>query len=286
VRPVTASFAASRPVRVDTNTGITERAGWDEHGVFSVLHEPPGDPVSEVLVCSPMLAEFQRNYRREVVLARRLAADGFRVRRFHYRGTGNSGDPGGGTHLGTATEDTIRLASEMGSPALVATRAGALAAAAAWTTGATGGPIVLWEPVVRGERFVDEILRASAVGGVAAGTTVDPAAVLVTQGWVDALGETLSAVMADSLRGAELSVAGLRRSLICHVGRADRPRRELSDLVERARSEGADVSMVAVEGREVWWANPGGDDVHRATEHDEVTQGLVEATARWLRGTA
>ncbi len=93
-------------------------------------------PPLGVLVCSPLHAEMQRNYRREVLLSRRLASAGAAVERFHYRGTGNSAGEPGRLALDTMIEDGIaavhHLQQRVGGVPLVVlgTRVGGLVAAA------------------------------------------------------------------------------------------------------------------------------------------------------------
>ncbi len=73
-------------------TGITEAAeffGPPGERMLGLAHLPTS-AASGVLVCSSIQAEFAKNYRREVLLARALARQGRAVGRFHYRGTGNS----------------------------------------------------------------------------------------------------------------------------------------------------------------------------------------------------
>jgi alpha-beta hydrolase superfamily lysophospholipase len=58
--------------------------------MFSVLHRPLDSPVAAVVLCPSLYADAIHNYRREVELARALAARGIAVQRFQYRGTGQS----------------------------------------------------------------------------------------------------------------------------------------------------------------------------------------------------
>ncbi|MGQ0669868.1 MAG: alpha/beta hydrolase, partial [Actinomycetota bacterium] len=140
---------------VETSTGIRETAsffGSASERLFGVMHTPPAAPSGGVVVCSPLYAEFARNYRREVLLGRALAERGIAVQRFHYRGSGHSdGQPGAMTFasmLGDAAVAAERLVGETGvrRVAFVATRWAALVAAAA--AARYDSPLSLWQPSV------------------------------------------------------------------------------------------------------------------------------------------
>jgi alpha/beta superfamily hydrolase len=160
--------------RVDRSTGIRERAGFLDAGngrIFGFTHLPPEQPRAAILICSPLYAEFTRNYRREVLMARRLASAGVAVQRFHYRGTGNSdGDPAGST-FGSMREDALvaltQLRETSGSvlTGAVGARYGGLVAAAV-AGELPSGPIVLWDPIVDPGRYLREILRARKIAAL------------------------------------------------------------------------------------------------------------------------
>jgi pimeloyl-ACP methyl ester carboxylesterase len=91
----------------DTSTGVSETAAFISSAAGLVLvhaHIPASPAQPPVVICSSVYEELRNNYRREVLLARRLAAAGAPVVRFQYRGFGNSDDaPGAGP-----TFDTLR----------------------------------------------------------------------------------------------------------------------------------------------------------------------------------
>src|SRR3954447_25668070 len=84
----------------DDRTGVTEEATFLGEGrsrFLAFLHRPrAATPVGGVLLCGSLYQDLHLNYRPEVLLARALAARGFAVARFQYRGTGNSDDIDGG----------------------------------------------------------------------------------------------------------------------------------------------------------------------------------------------
>ncbi len=182
--------------RADGERGVVEEVeffGAPER-LFGVAHLPAG-PARDlgVVICSPVLCDFGANYRREVALARRLAAAGVPVLRYHPRGCGHSDGDRVDLTLDTLTADAATALAHapdrLGVPrvAVLATRFAALAAAAA--TRGTGVPLALWEPVTTPRAYFRAGLRARAVGRLAqAGEAEEPEDELARQGWLDVLG--------------------------------------------------------------------------------------------------
>ena len=86
-------FAGGGPARTDLVAGIEEEVGFLEasgSSLFVCQHRPLGPVTGAVVICPALFVDQLRNYRAEVSLARRLAASGVLVQRFHYRGTGHS----------------------------------------------------------------------------------------------------------------------------------------------------------------------------------------------------
>jgi hypothetical protein len=147
--------------------------------LFGVTHLPAGEPRGAVVICSPVLLEHMRSYRREVTLARGLAASGIAVQRFHYQGEGHSeGDPRGLTverMVADARVAAAALLDVVGTMPVswVGTRLGALpasAAAASWPA----EPLVLWDAVLDPRSYLDELLRARVLGTLRRTTEGDP----------------------------------------------------------------------------------------------------------------
>ena len=82
------------PVRlIDPDSSLTEEVGFfpGEGGpLYGVHHRTRSDAGFGVVIAPPFLMEFQRNYRRDVLLARALAVIGVPSFRFSYRGQGHS----------------------------------------------------------------------------------------------------------------------------------------------------------------------------------------------------
>ena len=143
--------------RTNIDTGTNDELsyfGGPGRRLYGCLHTPlRQELIGGVVICSPTLVDFDRIYRREFSLAVSLAARGFAVQRFHYRGSGNSEDIAGDATLETMAEDALtaaeRLTDKTGADRLgfVGTRLGAFVSAAAARRHGSA-PLSLWEPVV------------------------------------------------------------------------------------------------------------------------------------------
>jgi pimeloyl-ACP methyl ester carboxylesterase len=116
-----------------------------------------------VLLCYPGVQEYNTAHWAFRRLASMLARDGFHVLRFDWSGTGDSwGETTDGTietWLGDieAAVEEARDASGARAIALVGMRLGAAIAALACSRGLSAQTLVLWEPVVRGTDYIDEL---------------------------------------------------------------------------------------------------------------------------------
>lgn len=145
--------------------------------LFGLLHEATSPARRSGFVLShPFAEEKLWSHRVFVSLARALAARGHAVLRFDYHGAGDSdgrsGDSSLETHLADLTGAVDTLAARL--PALeriglIGLRLGAsfaarLAERAADGIGPVplrGAPLVLWDPVLDGEAYLQEVLRAN-----------------------------------------------------------------------------------------------------------------------------
>ena len=274
----------------DTRTaaGYTEAVSFDDAGRLRFDVRPAGDPAATLVIASSVFAELQRNYRREVLLARAAAAAGIASVRFHYRGAGNS-IAGSQVRLESMTDDVLEVARSVSGPVvLVGTRVGALAVARARTH--LDVPAVLWEPVVDGSRWVEEVIRACLAREVAHGVGVSSDSIRArwaSDGRVFVLGETVPVGIVDDVGGADLVAAlgGSSPVQLVQMGRNEKIRPEL----ERARSaieeNGTPVEVLPIVGRQTWWVNEGGD-LFRPVERDEATTSLIQGVLSFAKGAA
>lgn len=271
-----AGLAAGPPATRRT-TGSSEVAAFDPAGRLVFTAEPIGDRRATLVIASSLFAEFQRNYRREVLLARAAAGAGFASIRFHYRGVGNSiGEAP--PDLVSMTLDLIEVAEAVPGPVvLVGTRLGALAVARARSR--LDVPAVLWEPVIDGGRWVEEVVRAALAREVTQGGNVN--ADTIRQRWADqgeafVLGETVPAGIVGQVGvtslGAEMT--GTAPVLAVQTGRNERIRPDLQNLRAELTGRGIETEVLPVIGRQTWWVNEGGD-LFRPLERDEATEALI-----------
>lgn len=249
---------------------------------FTVAHLPLARARGAVVVCSPILIEQMRNYRREVELARALAARGIATLRFHYRGTGHSDGASEDLTLQTMVEDTRAAASHLAATAgevpllAVGTRVGALVAAAAAPT----SPLVLWQPVVRARAYVREIQRARAVGELRHGEVDGQPDTVETGGEV--LGFRLTERLVASL--GQVDLTDLLRARDAPVLLVDAVRRREDATIPRGMARlaelGSHVTVVGVqEDASAWWF-PAALSQARETDAD-----LLGTTVDWVAAT-
>ncbi|MDH3499511.1 MAG: hypothetical protein OEM97_05275 [Acidimicrobiia bacterium] len=280
--------------RVDPSTGCVELAEFIDVGqdlVYTVHHLPPSSRAGHSLVmCSPFFAEFPRNYRREVLVARRLAERGVAVTRFHHRGVGNSTGDAALMGLDRLIEDARRVAavaaetSGAHSLAFHGTRLAGFTAAAA----AIGAqmPVSLWEPVVRGSKYFNEVLRTRMVQAVHDGETDVSAGSLrheLTSGApVDVLGHSLHPELYTSLHDQtldELLGPPAREILVVEFGRK---RKDVGRMIERALEQGLTATLAVSTESESWWVANRRADYFVAEERRQLTGEVVRTMDAWF----
>ena len=288
------SLTSSEPgVRVDAS-GIVERVGFLGDGpdhIFGVLHAPADGAGTGVVVCPPVHAEFEKNYRSEVLLGREVASRGMAARRFHYRGHGHSdGDPDATTFEAmvedAATAEASLRAEGVERVAFLGTRWGALVAAAA-AARTDDAPVVLWEPVLEADVVFRDAFRARRVGqlksGSDGGAAADPREELRRSGATEAMGYAFSLALYDSATGRTLDDAlgtAPRRVLLMQIGRASELRSSFATAAEGWRARGLDVETRVQRGEEGWWFATIGERWQPSVARTD--RDLLASTAEWL----
>jgi exosortase A-associated hydrolase 2 len=138
----------------------------DAH-LFAMLHSPAGAAHATAFVMShPFGEEKLWSHRVFVSTARALAARGHAVLRFDYMGAGDSSgltpDTSLDSHLAdlrAAVRELRRRVPNVQRVGLIGLRLGATFAALVAEAGECDGPLVLWDPVVDGEAYFQELLR-------------------------------------------------------------------------------------------------------------------------------
>jgi pimeloyl-ACP methyl ester carboxylesterase len=263
--------------------------------IFGCLHVPAGDPAGGLVICPPLHSEFIRNYRREVLLGRALAARGIAVLRFHYRGSGHSdGDSRILTCEGMVEDALIAMDRlEQFVPAanisLLGTRVGGIVAAQVART-RPGSPLALWEPALDPSRYFAELFRSRLVGQVrvrsARQSGLSPKEELDERGFIDILGYPIHASLYQSLmrRTLEESLgAEPREILLIQIG-GRTMRGPFVALVEKWRGLGSNVTTQLIgSSPEAWWFGAG----RPRQEEEPATLGpLRDVTAEWVTSVA
>lgn len=266
-----------------------EAASFDEAGRLVFRTTPTGASAGTVIFAPSLFAEFQRNYRREVLLARAVAAAGLATIRFHYRGTGNSVGAETVPTLDTMAEDILEVAEEYGDGqvAVVATRVAALAAARARNK--VDIPVALWEPVIDGRRWVEEVVKACLAREVAAGGEVTADEIRGrwdTHGVVYAIGEAVPAAIVEQIAGEQLldAMGGTAEIQLIQMARNDRIRPAMERLRAGFADRGVAADVLPIVGHQVWWLNLGGDQFD-PIEQEPATSALSAGVVDWLRRT-
>jgi pimeloyl-ACP methyl ester carboxylesterase len=142
--------------------------GRSDQPLYGVLHPPVGAPRDTgVVLFYPGLQEYDNAHWALRSLATSLALRGFHVLRFDYRGMGDSaGEPEDATLDAWVDDarlayDEIRDASGVSRVSFVGLRLGAVVAAQTAAT-ADVESLFLWEPIVSGATYLEELEFADA----------------------------------------------------------------------------------------------------------------------------
>ena len=136
-----------------------------ERPLFAVYHPPHRGATRKlgIVLCYPMGQEYIRSHRAFVQLAQRLSAAGFHCLRFDYSGCGDSA----GDIADAGTEQWMRdiggaideLRDGVGTEdiCLIGLRLGATLAALVGAQRGDAEQMILWEPVLHGQGYIDEL---------------------------------------------------------------------------------------------------------------------------------
>ena len=245
------------------------------------LYHPAGGArprAAGVLVCPPLGQEAVRTQRMFRVLADRLARAGWHVMRFDYFGTGDSaGDDEAGDLLGwrmdvaTAHEE---LAKRSGCTTIVwvgARLGGTLAALASQDVTPPPRHLLLWEPVVSGPDYLQDLARRH-VQALAQSYSIAPAELLVGPHVGEALGFGLGPALRQQLGATDLRQATppstSRMTVLAPPGNA-----ELGAYLDQLRHAGHGAELVSFE-HDFDWASE--EALNTALVPSEALQLLTE----------
>jgi alpha-beta hydrolase superfamily lysophospholipase len=219
--------------------------GPDDESLFGTLHLPASGRIrGAVVICPPLAKEHFDTVRGLRLLADEFASRGLAALRFDYYGTGDSASWSERDDIVSRWLDSVGRAVAYlrdlapGDPAVVALRAGTLVATAALPAIGPVGPVVLWDPIGRGQAFLREqvALYTMTVGAEQApSAAADP---------VPLIGTTLTRSACDDLKALRLTPDVLplapRWLLVTRPGAADKAVETFAaeESVERVRVEG------------------------------------------------
>jgi len=223
--------------------------GDSRRPLYGVYHAPASRSARAVLLCNPFGEEAVRAFRIYRLLAEQLAEKGAHVLRFDYVGTGDSvGDCDEATFSGFV-ESVLEAQTElldMSSAREFVFFGLRLGASVALKAAARGQPkptaLVLWDPVVSGRDYLDE-LRAGHEAAVKAQTGLAPK-------MTDPIGEALGFAVSPKL-AAELAELDLRREIA-------RPARTVSVICGSATDPAFGDALRAA-GTDIFWRADAGE---------------------------
>jgi len=283
---------------LDPRTGVREAATFFGAGRlkrFGCLRVPHGAAIAGVVICPPTYEDYRRIYRKEVLLARALAAQGIAAFRFDYRGFGNSDGEIQDTSFNAMMEDALEavewLQRRIGVEriALMGARWGGLIAAGA--SRITNAPLSLWEPVLDPDSYFREAFRARLVRsmhqGADSGSGPQPPGdpfreELDRDGFVDLHGWPIGRTLYQSALGRRLEEElgeHPRPVLLVQLGRGRELRPDYATLGQRLAGRGFLVESDALDGDEAWWFTA---LRWESEETRGATQRLVQGTADWI----
>ncbi len=187
--------------------------GTSSRRLFGMYHPAStGRAPRAAVLCNAWGREYMLAYRSIRQLGNMLAADGYHVLRFDYYGTGDSsGELDDATIEGYESDveaaiEEVRDTAGVGDVALVGLRlGGALAARVASRHPRDVKRLVLWDPVDRGEVYVNELLGTAVPIGHArrrrAGTTIEE---------LEIRGFPMTARFLEGVQGLDLSATAAR----------------------------------------------------------------------------
>ncbi len=250
--------------------------GSSEERLFGVHHPPRGRDAREtaVLLCYPLGQEYMRAHRTFRQLGMLLSRRGFHALRFDWFGTGDSaGSAEAGSverWLGDAALAIEELKDTAGVErvSLVGLRAGAALAALATRGREDVGDLVLWDPVVEGALYLEQLRKAQAAHG-----GVDPGALdeLPPGRATGILGFPMTGEQCRQLAAVDLTRVALPRLRRVFIAVAEE-RDEYARLAARfdAEAEAAELRCVPTPGS---WAEV--DDFGSALIPQQIVQAIV-----------
>jgi pimeloyl-ACP methyl ester carboxylesterase len=237
----------------------------------------------------------------ETPIARRLSGAGFPVLRFHSQGYGDSDLPVDQVTLHTHIRDTIDAVAELTRATgtqevglMGAKFGGAVASLVAERVNAAA--LVLWHPVVSGDKYIRALMRQSTLSDIAAYPTGrglarpdDLEKTLEADGTVDLQGFPVSRAAFEGFRSMDLTkeLNSFRgSSLIVQISATAKVSPELDRLVERLRELGGECAFEIVthaRARVFGGARFRVEGDHKIDTQGDLLRDLADRTVAWSK---
>lgn len=254
--------------------------------LFGLHHVPvDGEPRGAVLYVHPFAEEMNRSRRMAALQCRALADRGYAVLQIDLTGCGDSGGDFGDASWETWLEDIAfagRWLMERNAVpiSLFGLRTGALLAAESALRFDRLGNLLLWQPVVDGERFLNQFLRIQLAAEAASEPSAAPGlknikADLAAGSAVEVAGYMLSPALARQLAGRKL--LDFLPPCPCHWfelsdSPGDPSRPETQRAVQAWRDAGMAIDLHRVAGAPFW-------TTQELVENPELIRATSEAMA-------
>jgi len=226
--------------------------GDDEEQLFGVLHIPVKNNLNCGFVfCHPFAEEKLWAHRVYVSFARTLVEMGYTVLRFDHRGYGDSDGAFSELNVQTYISD-IKVAisylhnsqQNLESVGLFGYRLGASFALNVSQQQVVSGPVILWDPIIDGDRYMQEFLRSHLSTQLAVyGEVKENREQLVENmnkgEYVNVEGYDLAINQFNSISAVNLKNTTINkgRFLIVQVGRTEKPKKQSVDLSESINAQ-------------------------------------------------
>lgn len=233
--------------------------------LFGMLYRPAGEPRAGLVLCHPFFEERKSAHRVMVDMARCLAVSGCAVLRFDYRGCGDSTGEFSSFSCPDWREDIVQAVGQLRSTVraermgLLGLRLGA-SLAIETAHDAKADFVILWEPILSGQRYLDQELRRKLVREmVTFGQSRETRATLLKgleEGKpIDLDGYPVTARLFKDVGGIDLAhLAGravTRRALLVQIAQSE-DSRGLSGLRDSLAADGVQVQLTHVQEDPFW----------------------------------
>jgi len=226
--------------------------GDDEEQLFGVLHIPVSHNLNCGFVfCHPFAEEKLWSHRVFVSFARKLVEMGYTVLRFDHRGYGDSDGAFSDMNVQayvrdiTAAIDHLQNSQQnLNSIGLFGYRLGASFALSVCQQQEVSGPVILWDPIVDGNRYMQEFLRSHLSTQLAVYGEVKEDREQLVQNmnkgeYVNVEGYDLAIEQFNSI--SEINLKNVTNNkgkfLIVQVGRTEKPKKQSVDLSQSINAQ-------------------------------------------------